>query len=161
MTDTNPTRNIFQENNFIDVDVASEEDLQQRLMIGSRKDPKQKPREQKMGLIVFYIVILTKHKLEEGIKLFKSFPLKLCFIFHSFEQEQQITLIVSSFSIFPTVLTFITGPMWILLPTEASSLILFTNLTCLFIKLTSYHVFWIRISTLQIKHVRITVRYNN
>ena len=76
MTDNKPTRNIFQENNFIDVDVAPDEDLQQRLMIGSRKDPKQKPREQKMGLTVFYIVILTKRKLQERIKILKDFPLK-------------------------------------------------------------------------------------
>ena len=55
--DYEPTRNIFQEANFIGVD---DEDLQHRLMRGSRKDPKQNPREQKMGLIVFYIVIVRK-----------------------------------------------------------------------------------------------------
>ena len=51
--DAKPTRNIFQGANLIGVD---DEDLQHRLMRGSRKDPKQNPREQKMGLIVFYIL---------------------------------------------------------------------------------------------------------
>ena len=79
--DTKPTTNIFQENNFIDVDDAPDEDLQQRLMRGSRKDPKQKPREQKIGLSVFYIVILTKRKFKEGIKNIQMFSFKTNVLF--------------------------------------------------------------------------------
>ena len=109
--DAKPTRNIFQGANFIGVD---DEDLQHRLMRGSRKDPKQNPREQKMGLIVFYIVIVRKKRnLEEvgrNINI-KSFPLILRFIFYSFEQEQQTRLIVSLLSILSTLLTSIIGPM--------------------------------------------------
>ena len=98
--DAIPTRNIFQGANLIGVD---DEDLQHRLMRGSRKDPKQNPREQKMGLIVFYILSNSKKQ--------RNFHLKLRFIFYSFEQEQQTRLIVSLLSILSTLLTSIIGPM--------------------------------------------------
>ena len=70
VTNTKPSRNIFTENNFIDEAATPDEDLQQPLMRGSRRDPKQKPREQKMGLIVFCSVVFIKHNLEDLMKIF-------------------------------------------------------------------------------------------